>query len=48
MTSGCKVNTVLGRSDTDGEFLYGIINTSIVYTMKEKRKGWQYDFSKHI
>lgn len=36
MTSGCKVNTGLKHSDTDGEFLYRIINTSIVYTMKEK------------
>lgn len=39
MTSGCKVNTALEQSDTDGEFLYRIINTSIVYTMKEKQKG---------
>lgn len=47
-TSGWKVNTVLKRSETDVVFLYRIINTSIVYTMEEKWKGWRSDFSKQI
>jgi len=39
VTSGCKVNTALERSETDIVFLYTIINTSIVYTMEDKWKG---------